>query len=93
MLVVVWISSSTAVRLFRIPADDGIRFSVGVIAFLLLQLAETTMARVFFGLDMADYWRANASLAGALGLAAQLFVPWAPVLERRSRLRQSQLRQ
>jgi hypothetical protein len=83
MLAAVWISSSIALRVYRSPASAGLRFCIGAVAFLLLQIAEMVMASVIFGLDVEEYWRAIASLSGALGLAAQLFVLWAPVLQGR----------
>ena len=85
MLVIVWMSSKTAMRAFRVPKGDRRRVWAGAIAFILLQLAEAAMALVVFRMDGAAYWKAIASPAGALGLAAQLFVLWAPVLEGRVR--------
>jgi hypothetical protein len=81
MVAVVWVASQFVVRMFALPADVFIRFCVGGIAFILLQLGELALAYLALGMDPAAYWRGNATLTGAIGLAAQLCVPWAPGLQ------------
>jgi hypothetical protein len=89
MLCVVWISSKAAIGALRSPVGDGVRFCIGATAFILLQIAEIALARLLFGMDVQGYWRAMGTLAGALGLAAQLVVPWAPVLQGRMNARRT----
>jgi hypothetical protein len=81
MLGIVWIASQSAVRTFGLSANTFIRLCVGSLAFILLQIGELALAYLAFGMDPAAYWRRNAALAGAVGLAAQLCVPWVPVLQ------------
>ena len=66
----------------RWPLGTGQRMAMGLLAFVVLMIAEYVLATLGFGQTAATYLAAMATLPGALGLAGQLGFAFVPVLRR-----------
>ena len=79
MLVVSWLVSRACVRAFGVGASTTERALMGAIAFVILMLAELTLSVAVFHRSPTEYAHTFLSLAGAVGLAAQIafaLIPW-----------------
>ena len=79
MLFVSWQVSRWCVRMFSVGASTTERALMGAMAFAVLMLAEFTLSVALFQRSPDEYARAFLSLAGAIGLAAQVafaLIPW-----------------
>jgi len=83
LLVVSWWVSRWCVRVFRVGATTAERTLMGAVAFAILMLAEFTLSVVVFQRSPGDYARTLLSLAGAIGLAAQLAFAFIPLIQAR----------
>lgn len=73
-----WWAARRLTARFRI-AHQREALAMGMIAFVLLMLAEVTLAHLLTGLSPAQWLRAQTSAAGAAGLAGQVLfalMPW-----------------
>lgn len=78
MLVVSWISAGLIVRKYRASLNDARAAVVGLMALLLLVLAEATLV-VARGLDFYDYVAARDPVSGTAYLIALVIfgaMPW-----------------
>jgi len=73
-----WWAARWLIARYRI-AGQGEALGMGLIAFVLLMIAEATLARVLSGQSPADWLRSQTSAAGTVGLAGQILfavMPW-----------------
>jgi len=85
ILVICWFAAKWTVEKFSVPAIAADRLAMGVVAFVLLMLADTILATAGFGRTLAGHLRSFAAPEGAIGLAGQmLFALFPYLLMRRS---------
>jgi len=77
-----WISRLCVAR-FRVSRAVAARLVMGLTAFLVLMLAEVTLAAILFGGSFTDYLASLATLPGAIGLAGQLAFACLPLAQAR----------
>lgn len=80
ILGVSWIAAGFCVRRFAIPNDRPSRLSMGAIAFMLLMLAEFMVSLVLFGRSPVAFAESLTTVAGMIGLAAQIVFALFPLL-------------
>jgi hypothetical protein len=54
---------------------------MGLVAFLILMLAEVSFSKVIFGRPVVEYLASLATLAGAIGLAGQVAFAGFPLMQ------------
>jgi hypothetical protein len=75
-----WISRRCVAR-FEISRAIAARLVMGVAAFLILMLAEVTLAALLLGRSVPEYLASLINLPGAIGLAAQVISAAFPLLQ------------
>lgn len=80
MLVVIVLAARQVVRRCRVPADARSRALVGLVALLLLVLAELGLAFAMLGLSPVAYVASRDVVAGPVHAASLLFFAVAPWL-------------
>ena len=80
MLLIAWIAAARLIRECRLPPAASARLTMGIVAFLLLQAAETALGLFGFGRSIHDQLAAWGGAAGMLGLAGQLAFGLIPLL-------------
>jgi len=83
ILVVSWWMSRWCTRRFDVRAVTADRALMGAIAFGILMLAEFALAVVLFHRSPTEYAATFASIAGAIGLLAQLVFAAIPYVQAR----------
>jgi len=83
MLAASWWISRLCVALFEVRRAVAARLVMGVVAFLVLMLAELTLSALVFGRSVTGYLASLTTLAGALGLAAQVAFAGFPLAQAR----------
>ena len=89
VLAASWWAARRVTARFQITGR-GKALVMGLIAFVLLMVAEATLARVLSGQSLADWVRSQTSAAGAMGLAGQILfsaMPWWVVSLAKAKLR------
>jgi hypothetical protein len=86
ILAASWVASRECVRRFGVGRSPGLRLAMGGSAFALLMAVEAALAVLAFGLSLADHLAAYLTVAGALGLAAQLGFAVIPLIQVRRRV-------
>jgi hypothetical protein len=81
MLGASWIVAAWSARLFAVSPDLASRAIMGLVAFTVLMAAELGTVIFLFGRPAGDFFTAYASLAGAIGLAAQIAFAAFPALQ------------
>lgn len=81
MLAASWFACRLVLWRLSIPATVGARLSMGVTAFLLMQLAEIAVSTMLLGLTMAEHLHSYRDLSYALGLAAQIAFAAFPLIQ------------
>jgi hypothetical protein len=81
MLALSWWICGWLVRRHKVPARWTARATMGGTAFVLLLIAEWTLALGPFGRTAADQWSHYATAAGFLGLAGQVLFAAFPLLQ------------
>ncbi len=76
-----WIVCGWIVDRFRVRAQLRARSWMGGIAFILLLLVETGLAVLAFGQTLPEWLAGYASLAGGIGLFAQIIFAFTPILQ------------
>lgn len=66
-----WVSRACIARL-AVSRAVSARLIMGLVAFVVLMLAEVTLAAVLFGRTVAGYLASLITVPGAIGLAAQV---------------------
>lgn len=89
MLAVSWKLSRWTASKHGLLSDPGGALLMGAIAFAVLMLAELATAMLFFNRTVAAYFAGFWSVAGAIGLAAQLCFASFPFLQASHRRIQS----
>ncbi len=77
-----WMAAGFVVRRWRLPPARAVRFGVGLVAFVLLLMAEFGLALVFEGAAPREFAAAMLRPAGAVGLAGQVVFAALPALRR-----------
>jgi small-conductance mechanosensitive channel len=75
-----WISRLCVAR-FKVSRAVAVRLVMGVVAFLVLMLAEVTLSALLVGRPVTGYLASLTTLAGAIGLAAQLAFASFPLIQ------------
>ena len=82
MLTISWIAARALVRIFAVPSTLAARLAMGLLAFVLLQIAEFALA-AWFGTPIEVFVAALATAKGVLGLSAQVIYALIPLALRR----------
>ena len=85
ILIVSWRAAGWVVRRFSIPADLRARLTMGIVAFVLLMTVETALGLGLFDRSLSQQLAAYRTLAGAMGLLAQIIFGIIPLLAGRHR--------
>lgn len=80
MLTISWLTTLAMIVRFKVEATPGARLVMGLAAFSLLIGAELMLGLTLFDRTFADQLAAWRSMAGALGLAAQIFFAAMPLI-------------
>jgi hypothetical protein len=72
ILAASWWISRLCVELFKVRRAVAARLVMGLVAFLVLMLAEVTLSALVFGTSVTGYLASLTTPAGAIGLAAQV---------------------
>jgi hypothetical protein len=81
MLGVSWVVCVQVVRLFDVPNEWLPRLLMGVLAFLLLMIAEPAIAIFGFGGSLTQYLAGVRSTAGLIGLLGQIAFALIPLVQ------------
>lgn len=81
MLGVSWFAARWLIHRFGVPEVLGARLAMGGLAFILLQAGEAGLAVWGFATPVEIYLARLATLAGALGLAAQVLFAAIPAVQ------------
>lgn len=88
MLAISWAACRWVLARLAVGPAIGGRLAMGGLAFVLLVGAELLLAVAGFGATSADFFRAYATPAGMVGLAAQLVFAAMPLVASRKPRRQ-----
>jgi small-conductance mechanosensitive channel len=81
ILAASWWISRLCVARFKVSRAVAARLVMGLVAFLVLMLAEVTLSALLFGRSVTGYLASLTTLAGAIGLAAQLAFAGFPLIQ------------
>jgi small-conductance mechanosensitive channel len=81
ILAASWWISRLCVARFKVSRVVAARLVMGLVAFLVLMLAEVTLSALLFGRSVTGYLASLTTLAGAIGLAAQLAFAGFPLIQ------------
>ncbi len=81
MLAVSWMACKFALTYFGIGNAIQVRFTVAIVAFVLLIGAEFALASAIFGRSPASYLADYLTLHGALGLIGQIAFGIIPLIQ------------
>ena len=81
VLGVSWVVCVQVVRLFDVPNEWLPRLLMGVMAFLLLMIAEPAIAIFGFGGSLTQYFAGFRSTAGLIGLLGQIAFALIPLVQ------------
>lgn len=85
VLLISLFAAGWSIRRFSVGAKAPDRLTMGLVAFVLLMTAETALALVVFGRPATQQLASYATLAGAIGLLAQVAFGFIPLLAARPR--------
>ena len=74
-----WFVCSQVVRFFDVPSEWRPRLVMGILAFMLLMIAEPAIAIFGFGRSLIQYFGEFRSTAGLIGLLGQIAFALVPV--------------
>jgi hypothetical protein len=81
ILAASWWISRLCVARFKVSRAVAARLVMGVVAFLVLMLAEVTLSALLLGRSVTGYLASLTTPAGAIGLAAQLAFAGLPLIQ------------
>ncbi|HUB44774.1 MAG TPA: hypothetical protein VMB73_07305 [Acetobacteraceae bacterium] len=81
ILAISWAVARRMTRWRGVPADLAPRLLMGLVAFVLLMLAELVVSTLVFHRSVIDHVSAYGSSAGAIGLVAQFAFAALPALQ------------
>ena len=81
ILTASWYVSSTWMKCLVVGAEIRTRILVGAVAFVTLMILEVALSIGLFHRSIGEYFAGLASLAGAIGLAAQVCFATSPLLD------------
>jgi hypothetical protein len=81
ILAASWWISRLCIARFKVSRAVAARLVMGVVAFLVLMLAEVTLSALLFGRSVTGYLASLTTPAGAIGLAAQLAFAGLPLIQ------------
>ena len=79
VLGISWIVCRHVVRLFNVPGEWRPRLAMGILAFMLLMIAEPAIAIFGFGRSLTQYFGEFRTTAGLIGLLGQIAFALIPV--------------
>ena len=79
VLGISWIVCRQVVRLFDVPSEWLPRLVMGILAFILLMIAEPAIAIFGFGRSLTQYFGEFRTTAGLIGLLGQIAFALIPV--------------
>ena len=79
VLGISWIVCRHVVRWFDVPGEWRPRLAMGILAFMLLMIAEPAIAIFGFGRSLTQYFGEFQSTAGLIGLLGQIAFALIPV--------------
>jgi hypothetical protein len=85
ILALSWLAARRTTRRFRVPDDASQRILMGLVAFSMLQLAETGVSIFAFGRSIEDHLAAYGTAHGLIGLLAQIAFAVFPLMQRQRR--------
>jgi hypothetical protein len=85
MLIAAFWTCRWVIRHWRVPSASVTRWAMTIWFLVLLFTFETALGAALFGRTMVQQWAALATLAGLLGLAAQIVAALLPTLVERRR--------
>ena len=85
VLFISWLAAGWTARRFSVPAKAPARLTMGLTAFALLIVAETSLSLLMFDRPLARQAAAFATPAGAIGLLGQVVFGLMPLLAVRRR--------
>ena len=80
IILTAWYVSSLWMKRLAIGAEIGTRILVGAVAFVTLMILEVALSISLFHRSIGEYLAGLRSLAGAIGLAAQVWFATFPLL-------------
>ncbi len=80
MLVAAFCACRWVIRHWRVPSASGTRWAMTIWFLVLLLVFETVLGVALFGRTMVQQWAALATLAGLVGLAAQIVAALLPTM-------------
>lgn len=80
MLIAAFWFCRWALRRWRVPSASPTRWAMAIWFLVLLFLFETVLGVALFGRTMSEQWAALTTLAGLMGLAAQVITAILPTL-------------
>ena len=83
MIGITWLAARWVTQKFSVPPERGPRLSVGVMAGVLLLLAEFTLVLRLRGLTLEEYFATRDPVSGAAYYAAVLLLMLMPLLVNR----------
>ncbi|MBY0422469.1 MAG: hypothetical protein K2Q06_09205 [Parvularculaceae bacterium] len=83
MLLASWIACGFVIARLRVPADAATRLAMGLVAFAVLMTAEALLGVLLMRLTVEGFLARFSTLAGGLGLAAQIAFAAFPLVRRR----------
>ncbi len=81
MIAISWAISDRVSSRCRVPALAAPRLALGILAFVILQAYEFSLAIVVFGRTLPDTFASLGTAAGAIGMASQIVFATIPVLQ------------
>jgi hypothetical protein len=82
MLTASWIACGWVLRRLRVGPATGGRLTMGIVAFILLMLAELGVSVLLFGRTLAEHLGTYHSVNALSGLTAQMAFAAMPLLRR-----------
>lgn len=79
MLVAALFACRWAVRRWRVPPQAVLRWIMALAFFALLLVSEASLGAILFDRTLAEQWAALRTLAGVLGLSAQVIAASLPL--------------
>ena len=79
MLTAAYLICRWALRRWKVPRTSAIRWAMTLYFLALLFAFETIIGLTFFGRPLSEQWAALETLAGALGLSAQVIAALLPL--------------
>ena len=81
VLTISWFTSLHVTQWYHVAREPAPRAVMGIVAFLLLMVAEMALSVLLFGRSLADYLVSFTSASAQIGLAGQIGFALIPLLQ------------